>query len=45
LELGVPEREPVINGPQVIYDLQTKTTTPAKFDAQGYEEREWQPLQ
>jgi hypothetical protein len=37
--------EPVIAGPQVIYDLQTKTTTPTKFDAQGYAENEWQPLQ
>ncbi len=36
--------EPVIVGPQVIYDLQTKTTTPAKLDAQGYAEGEWQPL-
>lgn len=36
--------KPVISGPQVIYDLQTKTTTPAEFDAQGYAEREWTPL-
>jgi hypothetical protein len=37
--------KPVIAGPQVTYDLQTKTTTPAKFDAQGYAEDEWRPLQ
>ncbi len=38
------DREPVIVGPQVTYDFETKTTTPAKFDAQGYEESEWKPL-
>ena len=36
--------KPVIAGPQVIYDLQTKGTKPAEFDAQGYEEGEWTPL-
>jgi hypothetical protein len=38
------EGKPVIAGPQVIYDLQTKTTAPAEFDAQGYAEGEWSPL-
>ncbi len=35
---------PAIAGPQVIYDSATKTTVPAKFDARGYAENEWQPL-
>jgi hypothetical protein len=36
--------KPIIVGPQVSYDFQTKTTTPTKFDAQGYEEHEWKPV-
>lgn len=36
--------KPLIAWPQMIYDLQTKTTTPAEFDAQGYAEGEWTPL-
>jgi hypothetical protein len=36
--------EPVIAGSQMIYDLQTNTIA-STFDAQGYAENEWQPLQ
>ncbi len=36
--------KPVIAGPLVVNDIQTGTTTPAKFDAQGYAEGEWKPL-
>lgn len=36
--------KPVIAGPQVIYDHQTKTATPVEFDAQGYANDEWTPL-